>query len=346
MYRYPEVSLCFSGQFYESELKKINRNFSSVAYYDFLWGRQWDHRMLELDYENISSKPEDYLLHSCAQSTYGGMCDIKVDVSTHVYFWGTQCLTLHTSPNNRMFEASLWINSSVFVNGGTRPQFDYRFTVSLSYPKQLLRFAYHFGHWPARTSTDKFSMNFDIKDVEVMRRRNKSQSQCSDLENYDTIAEEQALSYAGCRLFTPKLNSNHYSPLLQNYPPCDRKEKVTVLSRLIRDDIISDSGNLIKFVPPCSEIKRMNVEHQDENTDASREQFLVPSTKGKLNDDLGWFRVRIQFKTNEFKEFKQIRAYNSQSLVGNSGGYIGLLVGYTIAEIPRMFAAMFNGFFK
>ena len=344
--RYPEMSLCFSDQFSESELKKINKNFSTSAYHEFLWGRVWDPRMVDLEYEKIATKPENYLLHSCAQSTYGGRCDIKVDVSSHVYFWGTQCLTLHTSPTNRMFEASMWINSSVFVNGGARPQFDYKFTVSLSYPKQLLRFAYHFGHWPARTSTDKFSVNFNIKDVEIVRRRNKPQRHCSYWKNYDTIVEEQALSFAGCRLFNPKSISNYYSPLLAKYPACDSKEKVKIISRLVRDDIISDSGNLITFAPPCSEIKRMNVEHQEENTDAAREQVWVPSTKGKLNDNHGWFRVRIKLITNEFKEFKQLRAYNSQSLVGNSGGYIGLLVGYTIAEIPRLFAAMFQGLFK
>ena len=74
MNRYPEISLCFSGQFPESELKKINENFTTIGYHEFLMGRAWDPRMVELDYGKIAIKPEDHLLHTCAQSAYGGRC--------------------------------------------------------------------------------------------------------------------------------------------------------------------------------------------------------------------------------------------------------------------------------
>ena len=61
-----------------------------------------------------------------------------------------------------------------------------------------------------------------------------------------------------------------------------------------------------------------------------------PLIYGKLLDNEGWFKVRVKFITNEFKEFIQVRAYNAENLIGNSGGYIGLLVGYTIAQMPRI----------
>ena len=332
---YPQVSLCFNGQFSDVELKNINPNFSAVGYAEHIKGLSWDSRMADLDYEKIVTKPDQHLLHTCAKSSYGGICDVKSYTSTHVYFWGVSCLTLHATPTNRMFEASLWMNSSVFTNG-KRPPLDYKFVVSLSYPKQILKFAYHFGTWPERNSSDSFSMNFRIKDVEVLRRRFKSGSKCSDWQNYDTIVEEKALSYVGCRLFKPHSESHHYSPLLDKYPACDSIQKTRLIKRLVYDDIISDSGNLIKFTPPCSEIKRMNVERAEEITSVEREEFWVPSTRGKLPTNGGWFRVRVKFIANEFKEFKQVRAYNAENLIGNSGGYIGLLVGYTIAQMPRM----------
>ena len=200
---YPQVSLCFTDQFYDEKLKEINPNFSTKAYSDFLVGRSWDSNMLDLDYDKIAMNPEHHLLHTCAKSSYGGACDVNSHVSTHVYFWGVSCLTLLAEPSNRMFEASLWMNSSVFTNGGKRPAFDYKFVVSLSYPNQILKFAYHFGTWPERNSSDSYSMNFRIKDVEVLRRRYKSGSKCLDWQKYDNIAEEQALSYIGCRLFKP-----------------------------------------------------------------------------------------------------------------------------------------------
>ena len=47
-----------------------------------------------------------------------------------------------------------------------------------------------------------------------------------------------------------------------------------------------------------------------------------------------FFVVDVNFQSPSYKEIKQIRAYNLQSLVGNSGGYVGLFLGYTIKEIP------------
>ena len=103
---------------------------------------------------------------------------------------------------------------------------------------------------------------------------------------------------------------------------------------VVFDDIITDSQNMLNFTPPCSEIKRMNVIFQEEDTSIGRENHLFPGTKDTLEYGQGWFRVTVMFPTNEFKEIKQMRAYNAQNLVGNSGGYVGLLVGYTIAELP------------
>ena len=48
-----------------------------------------------------------------------------------------------------------------------------------------------------------------------------------------------------------------------------------------------------------------------------------------------FFVVSLDFQSPNYKEIKQIRAYNVQSLVGNSGGYIGLFLGYTIKVIPN-----------
>ena len=50
---------------------------------------------------------------------------------------------------------------------------------------------------------------------------------------------------------------------------------------------------------------------------------------------LAWF-------INTFKEIKQIRAYNVQSLIGNAGGYVGLFVGYTVAELPALLAIAYK----
>ena len=331
---YPQISLCFSHEYSESGLKNINKDFTSSSYDLFLKGRIWDDRMLDLDYEKVITRPEDHLLHICGQSFFNGPCDVKTEISSHVYFWGVNCLSFHAVPDKRLFAASMWINSSIFLNNRVRPQYDHKFVVSLSYPQQVLKFAYHQGHWDMRNATENYSMFYKVKDVEVLRRRDKFLEKCSDWKHYDDMVEEQALSYVGCRPFRGK--TDNYLSLLETYPSCKSKENIQLMNMVVFDDIIADSQNNLNFTPPCSEIKRINVIYVEEVTNVGREKLLYPSTESKLNDQ-GWFRVTVMFPTNEFKEIKQMRGYNAENLVGNSGGYIGLLVGYTVAEIPALF---------
>ena len=52
--------------------------------------------------------------------------------------------------------------------------------------------------------------------------------------------------------------------------------------------------------------------------------------------------ISVNYNDGEFKEIKQTRAYNAQSLIGNAGGYVGLFVGYTLKEIPFFLQRMFK----
>ena len=273
--------------------------------------------MIDLDFEKVRAKPEDYLLHTCSQSFLRSPCDVKKGISKHISLWGVNGISLNVVPAKGLFAASIWFNSSIFSNDGVRPPYDFGFVVSLSYSQQLLRFIYHLGHWDIRNSTETYSMNFKVKDVEVLRRRNKLQNRCSDWKNYETMVEEQALSYIGCRPFRGQ--ASKYLPSLEDYPACESKEKLQLSTKILFDDTVADSQTLLNLTAPCSEIKRMNVEFHEEDTNVVRETHFVPSTKHKLVHGNGWFRVTVQFRTNEFKEIKQMRAYSSQSLVGNAG---------------------------
>ena len=53
-------------------------------------------------------------------------------------------------------------------------------------------------------------------------------------------------------------------------------------------------------------------------------------------ETIDWFKVRLWFRSNRFMEIKQVKAYNFQNLVGNGGGYMGLFLGYSIAQLPSM----------
>ena len=63
----------------------------------------------------------------------------------------------------------------------------------------------------------------------------------------------------------------------------------------------------------------------------------------KYNVDDGWFGVFMYlYSVSDFKEIKQIRAYNAETVIGNAGGYIVILVGYTLSGLPLMILTFFK----
>ena len=59
-----------------------------------------------------------------------------------------------------------------------------------------------------------------------------------------------------------------------------------------------------------------------------------------FSDD--FFVLNVNFQARKFKEIKQVRAYTTQTLIGNTGGYIGLFLGYTIKEIPTFLRCLYE----
>ena len=65
------------------------------------------------------------------------------------------------------------------------------------------------------------------------------------------------------------------------------------------------------------------------------ESHIYESFEKKATTSRGWFVIKTNlYQLSSFKEIKQVRKYTFQSMIGNSGGYIGLLVGITISSIP------------
>ena len=48
------------------------------------------------------------------------------------------------------------------------------------------------------------------------------------------------------------------------------------------------------------------------------------------------FSVGITFRQTEFREITQTKAYDINTLVGNMGGYMGLLLGYAVLNFPDL----------
>ena len=52
--------------------------------------------------------------------------------------------------------------------------------------------------------------------------------------------------------------------------------------------------------------------------------------------------IQLSYKDLTYKEIKKVRSYDTQTLIGNAGGYIGLFVGYALANFPDMLKSAVN----
>mgnify|MGYP003302783650 CR=1 FL=1 len=118
------------------------------------------------------------------------------------------------------------------------------------------------------------------------------------------------------------------------------------MAHFFRNALAMTAGNrdIYEQIPPCNEIQKIQVSQHEEETNFAKEKSMFPSLKTDLEKIDGWFRLTVQFHSNTFTVIKQVRAYNAQSLIGNAGGYVGLLVGYTIAEIPSLIVSAYQYF--
>ena len=61
-YIYPSFSLIFINPFIETKLKKYGDGINTTTYSQFLEGKYWDHRMLNISYDDVTINMDDYFL--------------------------------------------------------------------------------------------------------------------------------------------------------------------------------------------------------------------------------------------------------------------------------------------
>ena len=78
---------------------------------------------------------------------------------------------------------------------------------------------------------------------------------------------------------------------------------------------------LNQFDKPCDQIKSITFTVQE----LHREFNESKETSSDLN---------FSFKSATYKEITHIRSFDIESLVGNTGGYVGLLLGFAVWQAP------------
>ena len=158
--------------------------------------------------------------------------------------------------------------------------------------------------------------------METIRRRNKVNDACN--ENWrqdDQTIMNGAIHRINC---TPPYWKTEGAVKLQR-PVCTKMQELREFYR--------PTGKLV--IKSCRHISKL-----------SSVEISYPSKyyHDRLNSSLAnnHFFVVINFPTPLFREIKLVRSFDSQTLIGNIGGYIGLCLGYTILQIPSFIHTLYT----
>ena len=191
---------------------------------------------------------------------------------------------------------------------------------SRTYPKFHNWFDHHtvYFHYPNQKFTTNFFSTEDafrseitwakyytrgyyVANVEVLKRRNKDADPCID-GHYDNEVVRRSLNSFGCG--PPQFKSGDQA---KQIPDCETNKQ-----NLEFEDRLYD------YPSPCQSLKSMSEWHSEDNATA---WFLRFKRWNKHVQET--FAHEIYFEDEYYKELTHVRSFNWESLVGNTGGYIG-----------------------
>ena len=151
------------------------------------------------------------------------------------------------------------------------------------YPSQLLIARNTMYQWPhKRRKDDSYQMQFHIKGVEVLRRRQKRARPCNEAwEDHDDYVIKQHTADLGCRL--PYLNST------EDVPFRSTKEQMKKM--------FHHRGDYSGVDPPCKEMKTIRTSYQESTFDIRDEVWARKGTS--------W--ISLSYPHEDFKEIFQTR---------------------------------------
>ena len=261
---YPDITLCFESPFIEEKLKLYGEEISTAKYKYFLMGEYFDERMLKIDYETVSIQFDRYLLGKILKysSSKGKIMRDNSSIGTiiSIAHVNSKCFTLHTPVGKQVMTVTLKLKNSIF-SSGFRPR--NAFKVVLHYPEQLHKgWKFVVKNWlPRGEKTSKsYQTDINVKDVEVLRRRNRSNNGCkkNSLSTVNTT-REKIMTLGGCK-------PPYWQDMSSEIPHCNTQDQLEDIRHLNRM-AITGTGMFQNEIPPCNEIQKIGFDFFDTDFD-------------------------------------------------------------------------------
>ena len=214
----------------------------------------------------------------------------------------------------------LIFSANIFKNG-IRPSQN-EFGIIIHYPQQLLKADIGMYDWQSLENDNPgmFTMKYEIRNTMVVKRRLNSLIPCNEKwKEDDDIIFNRMYSKAGCK---PSYSKRHNPKGLR---ACTNKHEMKMLYKSMLS-VKSSSDH----PPPCQEIEKLIFSYDELSwlVDDWVINTIANQTNSNQRKTQNMFEVLLNFNDGTYMEIQNTKAYDTWTLLGNAGGYVGLFLGY------------------
>ena len=338
-YIYPSFSICFRQPIIYSKVKQQvgNELGKRNRYQEFLEGNVWEKDFLRINYDNVTTNLAEHLMvvkvelqnstflywkklndysnnnfevrRKDAKGNYTDMEELTKDmksttnppkmyVSSRSPLEKCFAVDMPFIPHEPIVKLKLKFNQAIFHNSRERIKPDKKqFYVVFHYPEQriLNSFTAQSTWISSFNKSDNYVRSIYVGYVEVLKRRNKANYPCHASRS-DKHAIERAVKEIGCRPRYIKLESHE--------KVCTSAENTTAF-----ENELHKKESCHQKTPACESIKSMYDWYKE----------MDRPNRGRRKVSLSFY-----FVDDYFKVITYLKAYSTESLIGNIGGYIGM----------------------
>ena len=316
---HPVLSLCFEQPFMNRKLQQIDRNLNALKYLKFLNGSIYEDKLRNIDYDNVTLQWSNYYKSKYNRVIWrnGSIARngiLSVFEKPYVSYNGfvndgfVKCFAFKLKDRHKEHIRYIYIpfDSKIFTDDDRN-----NFYVYFHAPGEIFiapnRKRYS---WRNLQRHNHNEMTIDIKVVEILKRRNKRDTPCIDYSGgYDRNIMEHSIAKIGCR--TPYQNPTKEWPICTNMETMSKHKELNIAYMDLNK----------YYTPPCEVMS---------SVEFIVEEWTWAKKSGKP------FVITPSYP-DQYRSIELIKAIDVQSLIGNTGGYIGLFLGK-----EKMFSSLLN----
>ena len=310
--QFPMLSLCLTNVLIESKLKEYNNTLTEETFTNILIGQSFYDGIEKIDYDNVTLNLADSYVMDINEFQNGSLTvgqsptfvnALPVETLSGLFYnqSSIKCIGLRPRLKNVAI-ANFVFNSSSFPK---KSNLFFGRRIYLHLPNKISMAANYFVQIEKKAER----LVIVMQQIELLRRRNKRKNACiSDELSYDQIAQDEHLDQVGCKA--------PYQKTDKNLKICESKEKMKAA--------YFDTWSKINSMKSCTSASF---------TFTSKEAELDWRIKLKLKElNYDVFSIRVKYP-DEYKEIVMVKKIDMQTVIGNSGGYIGLFLGNIISKV-------------